>query len=320
MAALYVVSQETGAGKTVICAGIGKYLQSMGKKVGFLKPITGGSQDGDAAFMKQVLSLSEALESLCPQASDVKKVKDAYDKVSPENDVVIVEGASAQNPDNIHDVAKALNAKVIVVETYSKLKSMPVTSYKGFENSLLGVVLNKVPASQLQRARDEASAQLGEAGITLLGVLPEDRALFAITVGELADCIQGKILNNAEKATDLVESLMLGAMIVDSGPGYFGRKNNKAAVIRGDRPDMQMAALETSTRCLVLSGSTAAPIYSVTQKAESRGIPIIQSENDTSAIVTSIEDALGSSRLNQTKKLSKLAELIQPNVNLQAVL
>ena len=63
---------------------------------------------------------------------------------------------------------------------------------------------------------------------------------------------------------------MLGAMVVDSGLDYFGRKSNKAAIIQQDRPDMQLAALETPTSCLVLSGSSQPPIYSVLQKAESQ--------------------------------------------------
>ncbi len=138
--------------------------------------------------------------------------------------------------------------------------------------------MNKVPQSQLKRVKEEATAQFGAAGIKVLGVIPENRVLLAITVGELAECIQGKILNNAEKSGELVENYMLGAMVVDSGLDYFGRKSNKAAIIRQDRPDMQLAALETPTKCLVLSGSNQPPIYNVLNKAESKGIPIITTE------------------------------------------
>jgi len=208
---------------------------------------------------------------------------------------------------------------VIIAEAYSGQAPRFIDGYKGFGESLLGVILNKVPTSQLKRVQDEASAQFGAAGINVLGVLPEDRVLFAITVGELADSIQGKILNNAEKSAELVENFMLGAMVVDSGLDYFGRKINKVVVVRGDRPDMQLAALETSTRCLVLSGSNEPPIYNVLQKAEKRGIPIISTENTTSDIVASIEDALSQGRFNQEKKLPKLAEIMKQNLNLQAV-
>jgi BioD-like phosphotransacetylase family protein len=309
---LYVVSAEEAAGKTAICAGLGRYLQSDGKKVGYLKPSASekGDADSDIAFMKQVLGISNAVN-----APDVIKGRD----------VVLVEGRLGQSSreavsQDTYGAVKEMKAKAIAVEAYSGQASKYTDAYKGFGENLLGVILTKVPVSQLKRVQDDAPAQFGAAGINVLGVLPEDRVLFAITVGELADSLQGKILNNAEKAAELVENFMLGAMVVDSGLDYFGRKSNKAAVIRQDRPDMQLAALETSTRCLVLSDSKEEPIYSVRQKAENRGIPIISTETTTSDIVTSIENALSQARFNQEQKLTKLTEIIQQNLDLKAVL
>jgi BioD-like phosphotransacetylase family protein len=83
---------------------------------------------------------------------------------------------------------------------------------------------------------------------------------------------------------------------------------------------MQLAALETSTRCLVLSGSNQPPIYNVLQKAENRAIPIISTENTTGDIVTIIEEALSKGRFNQEKKLPKLAEIMKQHLNLKVVL
>ncbi|MFC1909398.1 DRTGG domain-containing protein [Chloroflexota bacterium] len=325
MVTLYVVSSQEAAGKTVICAGIGRYLMGAGKDVGFLKVLSGSTEKSDdAVFMKQILTLPEVAGSLMPLISDIATVKETGDRVSQGKDVVIVEGILGESPDDdlsraSYELAKALNARVIIVEAYSSQPPQFVDSYHGFGENLLGVILNKVPGSQAERLQEEASAQFGKAGINVLGVVPEDRVLSALTTGELADCIHGKILNDTEKSAELVENFMLGAMVVDSGLEYFGRKSNKAAVVRGDRPDMQVAALETSTRCLVLSDSTELPIHSVQQKAENRGIPIIQTEQDANTIVTGIEKALGEARFNQEMKLPKLAEIIKQHVNLQAV-
>ncbi|GAH61283.1 unnamed protein product, partial [marine sediment metagenome] len=186
-----------------------------------------------------------------------------------------------------------------------------------FGKHLLGVVINKVPRSKLEPVREEISAQLGEAGINVLGVLPEDRVLFTLTIGELAEHLQGKILNCAEKSAELVENFMLGAMVVDPGPEYFGRKNNKAVIIRGERPDMQLAALETSIKCLILSGDTA-PIPSVLYQAEARKVPIILAKGDTVTLVATIEDALSQTRFNQEKKLPRLTEIMEQHFNFQA--
>ncbi len=127
-----------------------------------------------------------------------------------------------------------------------------------------------------------------------------DKAL-AITVGELAESIGGKIINHPEKSGELVENYMLGAMVVDSGLDYFNRKRNKAAIIRQERLDMQLAALETPTTCLVLSGGDKAPAYRVLQRAESRGIPIITTKASVSDIVTYIDNKLVKTRANRKR-------------------
>jgi BioD-like phosphotransacetylase family protein len=323
LAALYVSSPYVGAGKTALCAGLGRNLRRDGKKVGFFKPIIAGIKsaeaiDSDAQFMKRVLSLKEPAESLCPviggKGDIARKIKQAYAKVAKGKDIVIVEGVWRQRPggkpaEASYEVAKALDARVIIVEPYSETLSAGI-SYKDFGDYLLGVVVNKVPRSRL-------SAEFGKGEVDILGVLPEDRVLAALTVGELAEHIGGELLNGADKSSGMIEGFMLGAMTLDSGLDYFGRKDNKAVVVKGERPDMQLAALETSTRCLVVSGG-AEPIHSVLRKAEDKGIPIILTKDDVNTTVSSIELALGKSKFNQ-QKLPRLVEIMKQHFNFEAL-
>ena len=325
MAALYVTSSQAGAGKTAVCAGLGRHLRNEGKKVGFFKPLISDIKspeavDSDAEFIKQALALAEPIDSLCPviggEGNLADSIKKAYARVSKGKDVVIVEGIWRQRPggkaiEASYEVVAALDARVIVVEPYSAelSKGKYIDGYRDFGQYLLGIVVNKVPGSQL-------SAQFG--GADILGVLPEDRILFSLTVGELAEHIQGEILNCAEKSGEVVENFMLGAMTLDSGLDYFGRKANKAVVVRGERPDMQLAALETSTKCLVLSGGVS-PTYAVLRSAEDKGIPIVLTKGDTISAVNSIELALGKTKFNQVEKLSRLAEIMERQLDFQAI-
>jgi BioD-like phosphotransacetylase family protein len=112
---------------------------------------------------------------------------------------------------------------------------------------------------------------------------------------------------------------MLGALIVDSGLDYYGRKARKAAILRYDRPDMQLAALETATTCLVLGGGEKPPIPAVLDKAESKGIPIIATGAAIDDIVAVIESTLLKTRLNQTKKLARLAETVRQNLDIKSL-
>jgi BioD-like phosphotransacetylase family protein len=304
---IYVVSAEAGAGKTAISAGVAINLLSAGKKVGFLKPqaVDKTLPDGDIAFMRKVLGLADLVN-----APDIVEGRDT----------VIVEALLGRRPGDAankeaYGAAESMKAGVIAVEAYSGKPSKYIDLYKGFGESLRGVIINKVPKSQLKRVKAEAEAQFGEAGIKVLGVIPESRAFLAMTVGELAAVLRGKILNNTDKSDELVENYMLGAMVVDSGTEYFKRKNNKAAVLRHDRPDMQLAALETSTACLVLSGGEP-PIYNVMNKAESKGIPVITTDIAVPQIVADVENALANARLHQDKKLAKLADIVKQNLDM----
>ncbi|MFC1964201.1 DRTGG domain-containing protein [Chloroflexota bacterium] len=316
---LYVVSSGEAAGKTMIAAGLGKYLIGVGKKVGFLKPVIGSADTRDAVFMSQILGLSEPVDFICPTAGTAGEVQQACTRVSPEKDVVIIESRLAEHLDDNYEVAKRLNAKVIIVESYADQPLKKGSAYGGFGENLLGVIINRVPVSRVARVQDETAARFREARVNVLGIIPEDRVLAVLSIGEIVECVQGKILNNEEKAADLVANVMLGAMVVDSGLEYFGRKADKAAIIRSDRPDMQLAALETKTRCLVISGAREELFYNVRQKAESKGIPIIITENDTNTIINSLEGCFSKVRFSQEKKLSYLVEVLKQHLDLKAL-
>ncbi|KPK23466.1 MAG: hypothetical protein AMJ70_03435 [Dehalococcoidia bacterium SG8_51_3] len=333
MVALLIVSAQAAAGKTAIAVGVGRQLLGEGKKVGYLRPSVSekpsDSSAGDAEFVGQALNLTEEVRLLSPSLAGGKpladKARQAYIEISQNKDVVIIEGRCGITPDDADskaacEIAEALKARVIVVENYVGGKSAPqhAASYLGFGENLLGFVLNKVPKRELKRVCEELTSRVSEAEMRILGALPEERALLAFTVGELAEQINGEMLNNGEESPALVESVMTGAMCVDSGLDYFGRKSNKVVVVRHDRPDMQMAALETATRCLVISGG-GEPIDYVRFKAEEKNIPVIMTQHNTDTVIKDIESLLESTRFHQDKKLNKLAEVMQANLDFKAI-
>jgi len=324
---LYITSPTKGSGKTAICAGIGKQLLAGGKKTGYFKPIITENQQSneqgknhDVEFLKQIFSSSESTDIISPGITGsnlADSIQKAFSRVSQDKDVVIVEGTSDQYEVS-PDIVKALDAKVIIVEGYSKELLASTDSYSGLGKSLLGIVINKVPVSRFEQTKADVSCQLEKAGINLLGILPEDRALLTLTVGELAEQIQGEIISGAEQSEELIENLMLGALVLDPGPDYFGRKENKAVVLKSERADMQLAAMETSTRCIVLAGDSS-PDKMVLDKAQRKNVPLIQAKNDVSALTASIEDALVKTRLNEQNKMPKLSDIIEQHLDFKLV-
>ncbi len=315
MVTIFVTSLSGGAGKTAICAGIGKQLISQGKKVGYLRPLIGAPPaDGDAFFMKEIMSLQEPLDALCPAFTNENQLtanfKKAFDAVAGGKDVVLIEGTIAS-------IARAVSAKVIIVATYAEMTDGKVTAaYKSFGQQMAGVVVNKVPVSQLNRVRGEATATFGKSGVTVLGILPEDRALMTFSLAELVKLIDGQVLNSTEKTDELAGSIMLGAMTVDSALPYFNRMANKVAVIRSERPDMQMAALQTSTRALVVTGASPM-IPQVQNLAEDKKVPVITTKYDVATVTNRIEEGIVKTRFHQKSKVARMTELMAQGFNFQ---
>jgi hypothetical protein len=140
--------------------------------------------------------------------------------------------------------------------------------------------------------------------------LPEERFLLSMSVGELAEVLDGRILCAPEKANELVEHLMIGAMSVDSALAYFRRKPNKAVITGGDRADIQLAALQTSTKCLILTGNLH-PNSIILAQAEERGVPLILASQDTLTAVEVIGRYFGKIRFHQKEKIERFQRLLE---------
>jgi len=308
--------------------------------VGFLKPVRIVAEKGsadvvdrDAEFMKKVLALEEPTESLCPLTLTrgeldaaltgehfLESIQAAYGKVAQGKDVVLVESLSGLGlDDNLtqagYEIAEGLAAKVIVVVRYSPAFPWPRVSAikQRFGPRLLGLVVNGVP--------QQGIAWVPEEGVKVLGLLPEERLLLTVSVGELAEQLQGQILNSlerCERCDELVENLMVGAMCLDPATLYFNLKPNKAVITRGERADIQLAALETSTKCLILSGG-AKPIATILHRAEEKGVPIIATERDTLATVAAVEEVLTQARFHQEKKLKRLGQILDQHFDFETL-
>jgi len=342
MVALYVTSMGEGAGKSSLCAGLGRRLQAQGRRVGFLKPVSTRTDGGDrdAEFMKQLLTLEEPVGSLCLVSLNVKglvatvdgkeppwlkEIEEAYAKVSRGKDVVLVEGvgdfkAGSDASRVAGRIVEALKAKAILIVGYEGGLEVDqiVAAAKMLADNLLGVVINAVPEHRMESVRAEIVPSLEQSGIKVLGVLPEDRALLSVTVGELAEHVGGSILNSQDRSNELVESLMVGAMSIDSALSYLTLKPNKAVITRGDRPDIQLAALETSTKCLVLTGNIE-PVPSILSHALELEVPIVLVEGDTAGTMEALEGVFNKARFHNEKKLERLGQILEQHLDLEAI-
>lgn len=334
MIALQIVSYGL-YGKTALCAGIGKKLINSGKKVAYIKPlhVTGQSRPedcSDAMFVNEALELGQSKEQSClihitqeelwrnlseNAESFSSRIKAGCDAVAEGRDILIIESPGGIKGDQVSSlacftIAEKTGSKVILLISYPDGfdDNNFIGDAKKFGDSLAGVVINQVPESRLSVVQGQAAECFKAQSIKLLGVIPEARALMGVSVGEVVATINGEILCSPDKAGDLIENVMLGAMSPDSGRDYFNRKRNKAVITRAERADMQLAALETSTRCLIVTGRK--PNASVMVKAEDKKVPVVLVSREINEIIAGIEQALSHARFQNAQKLQAMTTIL----------
>ncbi|MFZ5916972.1 MAG: phosphotransacetylase family protein [Chloroflexota bacterium] len=340
MRVLYVTSTGTFSGKTALCVGLGKHMQQEGFAVGYMKPVSttarrveGRIVDEDAQFMVEALGLPEPGEIVSPvtlapnqvirilagedQVDYVAQLKKAFDEAAAKRQVMILEGGASVTEGALvglsaANVIQQLRASALVVTKYeSDLVVDDILGAKALHgDAMIGAVINAVPRQRMRFVQEVIKPYLEKRGISVFGVLPQERLLLSISVDELADCLMGEILCRSDRGDELVEYLMVGAMSVDSALTYFRRKPNKAVITGGDRPDIQLAALETSTKCLILTGNLR-PSPIIMARAEEVGVPMILVKQDTLTAVEIIEQSFGKTRFHQEQKIERFQEMMR---------
>jgi len=347
MKSLYITSVEKYSGKTAMCLALGKYYQGKGLQVGYLKPFSlqpwrmgDKIADEDASFVIDMLGLDSepweispvvvTPESLREHLQGKKKVdrmgriKKAADEIGKDKDVLLLEGGGSLREGYVMDlptpaVAKELESNILAIVRYYEDVSLLddiLTAKFRLGDSLTGVLINRVPEQALGFVNDLVVPYLEEEGVPVLGVLPEERKIAALTVGEMINILDAEILTESAEESILVEALMVGAMTEDAALRRFRKQHNKAVITGGDRTDVQLAAMETSTSCLVLTGNLH-PNPLVIKQADQMGVPILLVPENTMETVEALDRVFGKTRLGQISKLEAFMGLVHDHVDLE---
>ncbi|MEW6203021.1 MAG: phosphotransacetylase family protein [bacterium] len=347
MKAFYIGSTSEYTGKSLVCICLAKMLKEEGKKVGYFKPfgtlpVMSGSvvTDEDALFMREYLEMEESPEDICPivlthdlkiqayrgKAGDVKKkIQEAYKRVSKGRDVILIGGGHTIDEGRtlgvpVSEIIMETKSKVILVERYDEYHGFDTLLAAGdrFKGNFGGVILNKVEPENIDFFRNMIVPFLEREGVKVLGIMPRDPLLLSVSVRDLAQHLGGDIITASEHQGDLIQNFVVGAMAIDAAMSRFRRVQNKAVITGGDRSDLQLAALETSTRCLILTGSMYPPLI-IQAKADEMGIPIIVVKDDTLSVVEKIDSLLGRPHIKEAEKIKRGHEIFYEGVDIEKI-
>ena len=322
MAVLYVASDRPGAGKTALCAALAAQLRGEGHTVSLLKPLrvqeegAGDGPDRDVAAFRQALGNGADIAE--PQTLSAEQLAEGLPDdiagLAPSSgDAAIVEGISVSDGLGAASaaLADALDARVALVVGYTPGLTADAVKASAdvFGDRLVGVVVNGVTQYKQRDAENSLKPALEQAGLAVLGLIPDDRTLLGSTVREVADHLGGTFLAWEDHSNRLVEDFMIGGLVMDWGVSYFNRLPNKGVIVRSGRPDIAMAALRTDMACLILTGG-AEPIQYVRHEAQESEAPTILVEQDTQATAAALESLMASATFNHPRKLQRFLDLL----------
>ncbi|MBN1138236.1 MAG: phosphotransacetylase family protein [Anaerolineae bacterium] len=346
MKTLYVTSVERHSGKTATCLALGKHFQASGYRVGYLKPLSlqpwrvaGRVADEDAAFAKEVLHLVAEPWELSPvvvtpnfvrahvrgetELDLMRQVRSAFEAVCAGQDVLLLEGGGSLREGYVvglptQAVAADFGGDVLAIVKYRdeiRVLDDALAAHSRLGETMCGIIINRVPPDATSFVSEVAVPYLEEQGIVVFGVLPEVRSLEALTVAELATVLEAKVLTKHYDPEAIVETLTVGAMTAEAALSCFRKQTNKAVITTGDRPDILLAALETSTICLILTNNLR-PSPLIIRQADECKIAALLVRTNTLETVEAIELIFGKTRLGQVAKLLKFEALLAEHVDL----
>ena len=349
-AILLVGSCEPFSGKSALALGIVRHLIGMGLPVRFGKPLatslelaseqlalTSSLIDDDVRFVGEILGLDNeqlipSLQLLAPRTADARLLAGTLGEIDGfkalKQDLEAFEGLTLlEAAGSLHEgilyglslpqLAVGLGGRVILVHPWQDSCSvdalLAAREYLG--DYLAGVVLNIVTPGELATLNQQGVPSLEGFGVPVFGVMPRSPLLRSVTVGELVRRLDAQVICCKDRLELLVETLSIGAMNVNSAMEFFRRRRNMAVVTGADRTDIQLAALEASTQCLILTG-VGNPLPQLINLAEELEVPLLRVYHDTLATVEVIEQAFGHVRLHEAVKATYAFRLVEEHCHL----
>ncbi|MCG1002935.1 MULTISPECIES: phosphotransacetylase family protein [Halobacterium] len=352
MNTLLVTSTEAGTGKTAVALALARLATERGDDVGYMKPKgtrlesnVGKTLDADPMLARELLGLDAEMHELEPvvysptfvegairgrenPAELRERVRDAFDGLAEEKDLMVVEGADDLATGGIvdltdADVAKLLDAEVVVLSKYSEPGDVDdvLAAAEDLGDRCAGVVFNAVQDAVYDDVETDVAPFLDGRDVPVLGVLPRDADLAGVTVEDLATELGAEVLTEDGAGTDeRVERFLVGAMSGEAALSHFRRTKDAAVITGGDRADVQTAALDApGVTCLVLTGGHR-PSGAVLGKAAESGVPVLSVQSDTLTTVERAEELVRGGRVRDEHTVDRMQELLYDHADVDALL
>ena len=265
MGDIVLVSPGPLAGKTTVAAGLSQRFASEGKTISVRRVPGDEHAESDDSLFRGLKGVSQ----------------------DPASEITIFEAPAGEA---LSPLAQHSGARALVVTDASTPTEALADYCRQIGGRLAGVLINKMPAKRAETLLTEANV----AGLVVLGTLPEDRLLAAPVLRDVVQALAAQAEHFDGAGMRALDRPVIATISADPGQGYFARYDASAVIVRSDKPDLQLAALNAGAECLIVTGGLPILGY-VLERAEEDQIPLLRTGLNTLATVRQIEDIFGSS-------------------------
>lgn len=343
---LLIGSPTAYSGKSAAVLGLVPQVLSRGFRFAYGKPLSINLEpsptvgvDLDVEFIVSALHLAEQqiipsalmltsadIEAQLRLASVTPHLLPSPTTITDEVDLVLLEGPGTLAEGRLFGFsllqqAEWMDASVLLVVRCQSLAVVDelLAAQDHMGDRLCGVILNDVPQTFSGAVEEFVIPFLESHNIPVFGQIPSHPLLRSISVREVVNQLDAEILCCGDRLNLMVEQLSIGAMNVNSALRYFNRASNMAVVTGGDRTDIQLAALESSTNCLILTGHFL-PNAIVINRAEDLEVPVLSVDLDTLTTVELVDKAFDQARFSETIKVDCIQRLFKQHVDVDRIL
>lgn len=322
MTVVYIASDEAGAGKTAVSTSLASLFNQRGVKTAVVQPLGEPTPDPKpqtpnpeaGGLGSRPLPLEGLTDGLMGQV--VSEVK----ALAGKHQVVLVESSNALSFGDGRRLAEALDAKVLAVVRHRHgMDATTLGSWSAMHGDrLLGFLFNQRGLYLDTEVKTSLLPSLASAKLKSFGIIPEDRALLAVTVGQIAGHLGGRFVTDENNLDGLVEYFLVGGWMMDEGRLYFETRQPKAVIMRGDRPDIQMSALSTPTVAMVCTQGLE-PIEYVKYEAQEEGAAVMVVPTGTVATMEALNTLQEKTTFNHPAKLRRFTELLERHADVDGL-
>lgn len=353
---VFVAATRQNDGKTTTCLGLYAALQKVYPRVGFIKPVgqrfvevEGRNIDEDSYLLDTIYNVRVPIEEMSPIAIDptftrryladpekmhemlVHKACYAFDRVSWEKDVTIIEGTGHAGVGSVFDlsnarVARLLDAKAIIVAQGGIGRPVDEIALnkalfdrEGVE--VIGAILNKVQPDKIPLVTEYAGRGLERLGIPLLGVLPIQKMLSAPNLAQVAEEVDARWINGkAQGLRERIRRFVIGAMTARGMIDYL--QPGILIITPGDRDDVILSAIATAgiSGKKVISGIILTrdimPHPKIMELLAQTNIPVLATSQDSYTIASKINRMTIKTQPEDSDKIPVIEKMVLEHVNI----